>query len=74
MPALKVAGGTHVSVPAGAAIVRQGERGDRYYAIADGTVEVIKDGRLVGTLGRGEGFGEIARFTATRRRSSPSRP
>ena len=48
------------TVPAGAAIVRQGEPGDRYYAIADGTVEVIKDGRLVATLGRGEGFGEIA--------------
>ena len=48
------------TVPAGAAIFRQGETGDRYYAIADGTVEVIKDGRLVATLGRGEGFGEIA--------------
>ena len=48
------------SVPAGAAIVRQGEPGDRYYAIADGTVEVIKDGRLVATHGRGDGFGEIA--------------
>jgi MFS family permease len=50
----------NLSVPAGAAIVHQGEPGDRYYAIADGSVEVIKDGRLVATLGRGEGFGEIA--------------
>lgn len=62
VPALEgVAQAAHnLSVPAGAAIVRQGERGDRYYAIADGTVEVIKDGRPVATLGRGEGFGEIA--------------
>jgi CRP-like cAMP-binding protein len=50
----------NLSVPAGAAIVRQGEPGDRYYAIAEGTVEVIKDGRPVATRGRGEGFGEIA--------------
>ena len=49
-----------VSVPAGETIVRQGEPGDRYYAIADGTVEVLRDDVLVNTLGRGEGFGEIA--------------
>ena len=49
-----------VSVPAGQAIVRQGEPGDRYYAIADGTVEVLRDDVVVNTLGRGEGFGEIA--------------
>jgi hypothetical protein len=50
----------NVHVPAGEAIIRQGEPGDRYYAIADGAVEVRKDGVLVNTLGRGEGFGEIA--------------
>lgn len=50
----------NVSVPAGTAIVREGEPGDRYYAIADGAVEVLKDGRSLTTLGRGEGFGEIA--------------
>ncbi len=49
-----------VLVPAGETIVRQGEPGDRYYAIADGTVEVLRDDTLVNTLGRGEGFGEIA--------------
>ncbi len=49
-----------LSVPAGQVIVRQGEVGDRYYAIADGTVEVRCDDVLVNTLGRGEGFGEIA--------------
>jgi hypothetical protein len=49
-----------VSVPAGDEIIRQGEPGDRYYAIAGGTVEVRKKGLAVNRLGRGEGFGEIA--------------
>lgn len=44
----------------GDAIVREGEHGDRYFAIADGEVEVRRDGRPVRRLGRGEGFGEIA--------------
>jgi MFS family permease len=49
-----------VEVEAGTAVIRTGERGDRFYAIADGTVEVSRDGRPVGTLTRGDGFGEIA--------------
>jgi MFS family permease len=49
-----------VEAAAGTTIVRQGEVGDRYYAVADGVVEVSADGDLVRTSGRGEGFGEIA--------------
>jgi hypothetical protein len=49
-----------VDVPVGAAVIRTGEQGDRFYAIADGTVEVSRDGRSLGTLTRGDGFGEIA--------------
>lgn len=49
-----------VEVAAGTTIVHQGEVGDRYYAVADGVVEVSVDGDLVRTCGRGEGFGEIA--------------
>ena len=49
-----------VVVEAGAAIVTQGDEGDRYYAIAEGELEVVKDGARVNTLGRGDGFGEIA--------------
>jgi hypothetical protein len=49
-----------VSAAAGEAIVTQGEEGDRYYAIAEGELEVLVDGIRVNTLGRGQGFGEIA--------------
>jgi Cyclic nucleotide-binding domain/Major Facilitator Superfamily len=49
-----------VTVAAGDTILRQGDAGDQYYAIADGTVEVSRDGQLLAQLARGEGFGEIA--------------
>ena len=49
-----------VSAAAGEAIVTQGDEGDRYYAIAEGELEVLVDGIRVNTLGRGQGFGEIA--------------
>ena len=45
---------------AGMAIVTQGEEGDRYYAIAEGDLDVHVDGVRVNTLSRGDGFGEIA--------------
>ena len=49
------------SVPAGVDVVRQGERGDAYYLIAEGRASVAVDGVLrAHTLGAGEGFGEIA--------------
>jgi hypothetical protein len=51
---------TAVTVGHGSPVVTQGEPGDRYYAIADGSVEVRRDGVRVATLGRGDGFGEIA--------------
>ena len=63
-------GATNVPVTAGASIFEQGEPGDRYYAIADGTIDVSVDGRLVATLGRGEGFGEIALLHETPRTAS----
>ncbi|MDQ2909672.1 MAG: cyclic nucleotide-binding domain-containing protein, partial [Actinomycetota bacterium] len=42
------------------AIVREGEPGDRFYVVADGELEVSCERRPLRTIGRGEGFGEIA--------------
>ena len=62
VPALEgVAHGAHdLNYAGGDVIVRQGDNGDRYYAIADGEVEVLRDGLPRRRLGRGDGFGEIA--------------
>jgi MFS family permease len=55
----------HAEFAAGEAVFRQGDRGDRFYVIADGEAEVIGDGRLIRTMGPGEGFGEIALLHTT---------
>ncbi len=67
-----------VVVPAGESVFRQGDVGDRYFVIESGHADVIGDGRVVASLGPGEGFGEIAllrriRRTATVRASSELR-
>ena len=56
-----------VTVPAGQTVFTQGDIGDRYYVIESGAADVVGDGRVVATLGPGEGFGEIALLRRTRR-------
>ncbi|MGR0221219.1 MFS transporter [Agromyces sp. ZXT2-6] len=56
-----------VAVPSGATVFAQGDPGDRYYVIESGEVDVVHDGRLVASLGAGEGFGEIALLRPTGR-------
>ena len=42
------------------AVFEQGDRGDAFYVIQEGTVDVIRDGTVVATLRNGAYFGEIA--------------
>jgi NADH dehydrogenase len=44
----------------GETIFEQGDVGDRLYVIRAGSVEVLRDGRRLATLGPGEYFGEMA--------------
>ncbi|HSB86666.1 MAG TPA: MFS transporter [Ilumatobacteraceae bacterium] len=46
--------------PAGKVIVAEGDRGDLFYVIVDGEVEVFRAGQRHRTLGPGDQFGEIA--------------
>ena len=45
-------------------LIRQGDPGDAYYAIAAGHLDVLQDGRFLRRVGRGEGVGEIALLRA----------
>jgi CRP-like cAMP-binding protein len=47
-------------VPAGHAVVREGDEGDEFYVIVDGVHHVTVDGEPVAELGPGSFFGEMA--------------
>ena len=55
---------TPVHLPADAVLIRQGDPGDAYYAIAVGELDVLQDGHFLRRCGRGEGVGEIALLRA----------
>jgi CRP-like cAMP-binding protein len=44
----------------GTVVVREGDPGDRFFIVAEGTVEVSEYGRAIAELGPGGYFGEIA--------------
>ena len=54
------AGMTEVDVPAGTEIIHEGDVGDAFYVLAEGTTEVIGAGQHRAVLGPGDSFGEIA--------------
>jgi MFS family permease len=47
-------------VEPGVVLIRQGDPGETYYAIASGEVDVVAGGHFLRRCGRGEGVGEIA--------------
>jgi MFS family permease len=49
-----------VAAAAGTTIVREGDPGDRFYVVAEGSLQVTLHGRDLRRLGPGEAFGEIA--------------
>jgi CRP-like cAMP-binding protein len=49
-----------ISAPSGTTLVRQDEPGDHLGILMSGTAEVTCDGRVIGSLGAGEFFGEMA--------------
>ncbi|HJS27084.1 MAG TPA: cyclic nucleotide-binding domain-containing protein [Actinomycetota bacterium] len=52
--------GHWVNVAPHEAIIREGEQGDAFYAVGSGKLEVFRDEQLIGTLGPGSHFGEVA--------------
>ncbi|OIR19613.1 serine/threonine-protein kinase PknB [mine drainage metagenome] len=44
-------------------IIREGEEGHRFYIIASGSVRVVKQGRLLSLLHKGDCFGEMAHLS-----------
>ena len=49
-----------INVAAGSSVISEGDSGDQFYAIAEGVLEVTRQGGHLRQIGRGDGFGEIA--------------
>ncbi len=49
-----------LTVPEGTVVIQEGERGDCYYAVAEGHLTISRRGQPVDEVSRGDGFGEIA--------------
>jgi hypothetical protein len=67
-----------LEIGAGDCLIREGQVGDCYYAIVDGTLEVTQQSVPIRTVGRGEGVGEVALLagvprTATVTAKTPAR-
>ena len=49
-----------VDLPAGRVLIREGDSGDEFYLVLEGSVRVDRGGATVATLGPGQFLGEIA--------------
>ncbi|HEX7222413.1 MAG TPA: cyclic nucleotide-binding domain-containing protein, partial [Candidatus Limnocylindrales bacterium] len=54
------AGLDHAEFAPGQTVFAQGDAGNQFYVVESGGADVVRDGSVINTLGRGAGFGEIA--------------
>jgi CRP/FNR family transcriptional regulator, cyclic AMP receptor protein len=59
-----------IDVPAGRVLAREGDFGDEFFVIDDGTAEVTRGGERIAELGPGDFFGELALLEAERRNAT----
>ncbi len=59
-----------VRFEAGEAVVVEGEHGDRFYMIAAGRLEVLREGKPLAILVGGDAFGELALLLGERRNAT----
>lgn len=59
-----------VDIPAGKALMTQGETAYEFFVIEDGTAEVTADGRTVAELGPGDFLGEMGAIGHAKRSAS----
>jgi Cyclic nucleotide-binding domain/Major Facilitator Superfamily len=62
-----------LSLAARAVVFREGDAGDRFYVVVDGSVEVLRADEVIRTLHRGDCFGEIALLRADMPRTATVR-
>jgi CRP-like cAMP-binding protein len=67
-----------IDFPAGKSIIREGERGREFFILLDGGADVIRSGRKIAHLAKGDFVGEIAVIariprTATVKTTEPTR-
>ena len=59
-----------IRVPEGRTVIRQGDLGQEFALIVEGTADIVKDGEVVATLGPGAYFGEVALLDSITRTAS----
>jgi hypothetical protein len=49
-----------LTVSQGTVVIKEGDRGDRYFAVGEGELAISRHSQLLKVVSRGDGFGEIA--------------